>query len=104
MGRRAVDDVFHGGMQTLITGIHLHVHHVPALELNVADLPFLACGIARKDEAAFARAYQDIDLAAHVDSSLKYWLEFCRRATASKLAATPTAEGTKDRMYVLSKL
>ncbi len=39
-------------MQTLITGVKLHVHHIPALELNVAGIPFLATAIALKDKAA----------------------------------------------------
>jgi hypothetical protein len=41
------------------------VHHVPAFEMNVTDLPFLPLRVAIEDKAAFLRSYEDHDLFSH---------------------------------------
>ena len=60
-----VDEVRGGGVQALVTRIQPHVHHQPALEVNVAGLPLLAGAIALEDEGALAGADVDVHFLSH---------------------------------------
>jgi hypothetical protein len=52
-------------VQSPITRVHLDVHHVPALKVNVAGFPFLAFLVALEDEAALACSDKHQNLFAH---------------------------------------
>jgi hypothetical protein len=65
MGGRAIHKMTGGRMQTLVTRVHLDVHHIPAFELNITDLPFFALFIAFENKSALLRPNQDHNLFAH---------------------------------------
>ncbi len=54
-----VDHVVHRRVQAPVARVVLHVHHAPALEVHIANLPVLAPGITAENEAALARTNQD---------------------------------------------
>jgi hypothetical protein len=65
VGGWTVDKVTRRRVQALIAGVHLNVHHIPALELNVTDFPAFAFLIAFEEKAALLRADQDHYLFTH---------------------------------------
>ena len=54
-----------GGVDRLIARVHAHVHYVPTLEVNIADLPLFAFGITGENKAALAGSNEDHYLFSH---------------------------------------
>src|ERR1700690_4550315 len=65
MSCRTVNDMTHSRMQALIAGIHLHVHYIPAFELDIADLPFLARAVAAEYKSALTGTNHYIHFGTH---------------------------------------
>src|SRR3989304_2289094 len=74
MRGRAVYEMAHCAVQPPIARIHAHMHHIPALEQDIADRPFLAIHVAGENETAFARAYPNLDfrVVAHLFASFPH--------------------------------
>jgi hypothetical protein len=54
-----------GSMQPIVAWIQLHVHHIPAFEMYVTDLPFLSLRVTVEYKAAFLRSNKDHYFFAH---------------------------------------
>ena len=59
MGAGTVHFVDHCGMQPAVARVEGHVHHIPGLKHQVADLPGFAILIAAENKGAFASADKD---------------------------------------------
>src|SRR5688500_951203 len=65
MGGGTIDEVTRRGMQAMVARVHLHVHHIPALEVDVTHIPFFAFLIALEYEATLFCSNEDQDLLTH---------------------------------------
>ncbi len=60
-----INEVTGRGVQTPVARIHLDVHHIPALELNIACFPSFALLIALEDKAALLCSNKDQNFLTH---------------------------------------
>jgi hypothetical protein len=65
VSRGTINEVTGRGMQTPVTRVHLDVHHIPALEVNITYVPSFTLLIAFKDEAALLCSNEDQDFLTH---------------------------------------
>lgn len=65
MRGRAKDDVIDPRMQTPITRVELQMHHIPAFEVDVADLPLLPRGIAAENKSTLSCTNKNLYRFAH---------------------------------------
>src|SRR5215208_331187 len=72
MRGRTINKVTGRRMHSLIARIKLHMHYIPAFELNIADLPLLSFGVTAKHKAALLRSYENHYLFAHRVMLLSY--------------------------------